>query len=291
MDICKTSEFLKINKKSEMKKIRKENNKKLLKHPKQIALISLLKIGESFFKSLLFSLTVFSLLKNESDINYFNNAFFTLLKPIKDLNRPVFFAVSSGILFVFLIIFTPLDYGILLWFSNLTTKKPLELSILFYYYRNLKLFLKTLWFQLETYFRLSIRIFLFLIPEILLFIYSCIKMQTVKEDEKFFLSFTVLFSILLVLAGIALFIKFGLKYLLLPFIQTQFLYKYNFKVYYKTRKKILNKLSSSKTFNIYVTFASFLFLLNPLVLPVFFTTPYFFTGVYSFVNNLDALED
>ena len=110
--------------------------------------------------------------------------------------------------------------------------------------------------------------------EIFLFIYTCIKMQTANENEKFFLSLTVFMSIIILIIGISFFCKLGPKNLILPYLQTQYLYDDKLGTMYKITSKNLEKLTSSKYFNLFVTIASLLFLLQPLVVPTFFTIPY-----------------
>lgn len=278
--------------KKNIKKIRKENLKKIGPNWPKIALICTFKIFESYIKSFLFYLSLFSISKPNTLLNeYFNGYFYQAISPIKNMNKPIFMAFSIFLfLFVFLF-FIPFDYGILLWFSNLTQNKSTKISILFCYYKNIKFFLRSIFFKFEMYFRFTIPILIFLIPEIFLFIYTCIKMQTANENEKFFLSLTVFMSIIILIIGISFFCKFGPKNLILPYLQTQYLYDDKFRTLYKTTSKNLEKLTSSKYFNFFVPTISLLFLLQPLVVPTFFILPYFSICVFSFTNNLNLLND
>ena len=278
--------------KKNIKKIRKENLKKLGPNWPKVSLICTLKILESYIKSFLFSMSLFSFSKPNTILNsYFNSGFYQTIEPIKNLNRPIFVAFSVFIFLFTFFFFIPFDYGVLLWFSNLTQDKSIKISTLFSYYKNIKFFFRSIFFKFEMYFRFTIPILIFLIPETILFIYTCIKMQTVNENKKFFLSLTVFISMIILIIGISFFCKFGPKYLILPYLQTQYLYDDKLKTMYKITSKNLEKLTSSKYFNLFVTIASLLFLLQPLVVPTFFTIPYFSTCVFSFTNNLNLLKD
>lgn len=275
-----------------IKKIRKKNLKKIGPHWPKIALICTFKIFESYIKSFLFYMSLFSFSKpNTSLNNYFNGAFYQAISPIKDMNKPIFMTFSIfSLLFVFFF-FIPFDYGVLLWFSNLTQNKSTKISVIFSYYKNIKFFFRSIFFKFEMYFRFTIPILIFLIPEIFLFIYTCIKMQTANENEKFFLSLTVFISMIILIIGISFFCKFGPKNLILPYLQIQYLYDDKLKNMYKTTSKNLEKLTSSKYFNLIIPTASLLFLLQPLVVPTFFVLPYFSICVFSFSNNLNLLND
>lgn len=275
-----------------IKKIRKENLKKIGPNWPKIALICTFKIIESYIKSSLFYLSLFSFSKPNTSLNaYFSGAFYQMISPIKDMNKPIFMTFSI-FLFLFVFIFLiPFDYGVLLWFSNLTQNKSTKIPVLFSYYKNIKFFFRSIFFKFEMYFRFTIPILIFLVPEIFLFIYTCIKMQTANENEKFFLSLTVLISVIILIIGISFFCKFGPKNLILPYLQVQYLYDDKLKTMYKMTSRNLEKLTSSKYFNFLIPIVSLLFLLQPLVIPTFFILPYFSICVFSFSNNLNLLKD
>lgn len=285
-----TIEFSKLNGKLNIKEVKKKNNKKIFKYWRPIMFIMILKILQSFLKSFLFLFVSFSALKDESHISTFNNAFYKFLKPIKDTNRTTFFICSVILLILNFILLIPLEYGILSFFSDLTSDKDVKVTSIFRYYKNFKLFFRAIYFKFLMYFRVLIPTVLFLTPEIMLFVYSCIRMQTASEKEKTFLSLTVIISILILLVGIYFFIKFGPKNFVLPYIQAQRKVDNNLNVQKKENIKTLNKLTSSKSFNVFATFTSMLFLLQPLILPTFFVFPYFSIGVYSYIHNVDLLN-
>jgi len=278
--------------KKNIKKIRKENLKKIGPRWPKVTLICTFKILESYIKSFFFYMSLFSFSKPNTSLNhYFNGSFYQTISPIKDLNEPIF-TVFSVFMFLFaFFFFIPFDYGILLWFSNLTQNKSTKISIVFFYYKNVKLFFRSIFFKFEMYFRFTIPILIFLIPETILFIYTCTKMQTANENEKFFFSLTVFISIIFLIFGIALFCKFGPKNLVLPYLQTTYRYNDKLKTMCKITSKNLKKLTTSKYFNVFVSIASLLFILQPLVIPTFFILPYFSTCVFSFTNNLGLLRD
>ncbi|MBR1779661.1 MAG: hypothetical protein IJ758_04095, partial [Clostridia bacterium] len=200
--------------KKKIKRIKKDNMKKVVPNWPKIFVICSMKILASYVKSFFFSISLFSISKAHSP--YFSGIFYQLIEPIKNLNRPVFIFFSFFTLIFIFLFSIPLDYGILLWFSNLTQDKSIKFTVLFFYYKNIKLFLRSIFFKFEMYFRFFLPTLAFLIPETALFTYTCIKMQTANEDEKCFLSFTVFVSIIILSIGIGLFCKYGPKNLILP---------------------------------------------------------------------------
>lgn len=255
---------------AEIKSIKKESLKKLSKNWKKAYFIVALKL---FFTAANFVLSIFMFFLTNSNhfiFSYIFPNFFVYAYAIIQ-NYSVFLFIVTQILMLFLSLFLiPLNFGIFRWFNTLTQTSSAKISEIFFYYRNIKLIFKTFLFKFVMWFKIAIFSVIFLIPGVVLFIFSCIKMQIVSENKKWLFSLAVLGSIVFLLCGIIFFIKFASKYFLLPYLQV--INDENFAINTKKSLKIVDN-NEEYMGKIFVSFCLWL-PLQIFIIPMFFVFPY-----------------
>lgn len=259
-----------VQKTVDSKLLKKESLKKLSGNWTKAFFIVFLKI---FFMLLSLGLSIVSLyLTNDNNIifKYVPLRVLNVFATIKNFNKAIpFLAIQifSGILYLFSI---PLNYGILRWFYTLAKEGAAKISVIFFYYRSIKSIFKTFLFELVMWSRFILWGSVLLLPGFILFIFSCVKMQTANENRKLLFSLAILGMIIFFICGVFFFIKFAAKYFLMPFLQVT-----NDENIFKNTKFVIKIMNALEDYFGKVFFSFFLWLpFQSLVLPMFFIFPY-----------------
>ena len=130
-----------------MKEIKKESLKIFAKsNLKNLILILFIRIFINFLLFFLVSLTAYSF---SNQMLPSKSIFYSFLSPIsvaKNLDYLPLRPILIFTLFYATIMFIPLKMGIYLWFSKIKKDNKTSLLIIFHYYKNLKLFIKSITF-------------------------------------------------------------------------------------------------------------------------------------------------
>ena len=250
--------------------IKKESLNKLSKNWGKAFFIVGLKISFMVLNFILGFFTFFLTNENSFIFDYIPLGLLNLLNSSKQYNRLILFLVCQFLSIFLYIFYIPLNYGVLRWFYNLAKYGNSDFLTVFYYYKNIKNIFITFLFKIVMFLRFLFFGLIFLLPGFSLFLFSCIKMQTVNENKKFLFSLSVLEMLIFFVCGIFLFIKFSAKYFLMPFLQVT-----NDENIFKNTKRSISIMNSNEEYFGKVFFSFFLWLpLQIFVLPMFFVFPY-----------------
>lgn len=205
-----------------MKEIKKESLKIFSKNNfKNLILILLIKL---FINSLLIFL---SFLTIYSFIPYMipeKNLLFSFLYPISIAKSLNYLPLQPTIVFTLsyaIIMYIPLKMGIYLWLSKIKKDDKTSLLIIFHYYKNLKLFIKSIFFEATIYLCSILNFILCFVPTIGTFILVCCKVYDFPQDSQIFIRLLILFSAATILIGALFFFKMQISQITTKFIFVQ----------------------------------------------------------------------
>lgn len=252
------------------KDLKKESLKRLSNNWSRATAIVGLKIFFMILGALLGVISFFLTNDSSAIFNYVPMGIVNIFAAIKWFNRAIPFLVVqifSSLLYLFSI---PLNYGILRWFYSLSKDDSAKISTVFYYYRSIRLIFRSILFELAMWLRIVFWGAIFLAPGLVLFIYSCIKMQTANENRKILFSLAILATLALIVSGVFFFIKFAAKYFMMPFLQVT-----NDENIFENTKAVVQLTNSTEEYFEKIFLSIFFwFPLQVFVVPMLFIFPY-----------------
>lgn len=252
------------------KLIKRESLEKILKNWKEAVSIVALKIFIILINIFL-SIFTFVLTNDNSIVLKYIPSFFLSAKIfLNQYNKIIPLLVCQIFSIILYLFFIPLQYGILRWFYLTSKYGKVEFTMIFYYYKSLKNFFKAFLFKIVMISRFLFFGSIFLLPGFSLFLFSCIKMQSVKESKKILFSLAIIGTVIFFICGAFLFIKFTAKYFLMPFLQVT-----NDENIFKNTKKVIKNINYNEDYFGKIFFSFFLLLpLQAIIFPMFFIFPY-----------------
>lgn len=205
-----------------MKEIKKESLKIFSKNNfKNLILILSIKIFINFLLFFLIFLTFYSF------SNYMfssNSTFFSLLFPISVVKCLGYLPLQPILTFTSLyaiIMFIPLKMGIFLWLSKIKKDNKTSLLIIFHYYKNFRLLVKSIMFEFIILFNSIFNFILCFVPTIGTFIFVCLKIYDFPTEFQIFIRILILFSVITILIGVLFFLKMQISHTVTKFIFAQ----------------------------------------------------------------------
>ena len=205
-----------------MKEIKKESLKIFAKsNLKNLILILFIRIFINFLLFFLVSLTAYSF---SNQMLPSKSIFYSFLSPIsvaKNLDYLPLRPILIFTLFYATIMFIPLKMGIYLWFSKIKKDNKTSLLIIFHYYKNLKLFIKSISFEFIIFFNSIFNFILCFVPTVGTFIFVCLKTYDLSTEFQILIRILILFSAITILIGMLFFFKMQISHTAAKFIFVQ----------------------------------------------------------------------
>ncbi len=205
-----------------MKEIKKESLKIFSKNNfKKLILILLIKSFINLLLIFLAFLTIYSF------VDYMipeKSVFYSFLAPIsiaKNLNYLPLRPILVFTFFYALIMFIPLKMGIYLWLFKIKKDNKTSLLIIFNYYKNLKLLVKSIFFQLSILINSIFNFILCFVLTNVTFIFVCLKTYDFPAEFQIFIRILILFSAITILIGVIFFLKMQISHTATKFIFIQ----------------------------------------------------------------------
>lgn len=267
-----------------MKKIKKASLKIFSKNNvKNLIYISLIKILINLTLLFLTFLTVYSL------SNYTiseNNIFYSTLYPIsqiKNLSFGLLQPILILILFYTFFLSIPLKAGIYLWFSEIKKDDKTSLLIIFHYYKNSKLLIKSILFKLALLFKSALNFALCFLPTVGTFIFCCLRLPHFPQELQLFLRILILVAAATILIAAFFFLKLQISQ-----IPAKFLFVQNSSENFFTIIKSSDFLvrNNNKDFKKLLRFFAKYISLCFLIMPIPFITAYFRMCLFEFTKKI-----
>lgn len=136
-------------------------------------------------------------------------------------NIPIFYFGLILLLVYSFCVFMPLRMGVYLWFSKLKKDSVTPLSTIFLYYRNFKLFAKTILFELILLLKMVLNFIFCLGPALGLLLFCSLKFYDFPQDFQIFARILILIAIFSIFVGILLFFKLQISQIVTKFLFVQ----------------------------------------------------------------------
>lgn len=167
-------------------------------------------------------------------------------------------------------IFLPLHLGIKKWFYDISSsnKQTVQLSVIFFYFKHIKIYYKALTLQLDLLLKKLIILGICLIPYTLFKLW-CVDLHI--ELNVLGLDILKIISVVLLICGIIFAFIYNLRYFMVQYLFFNNSYLMNSELFFKS--DCIMRIRKKEVIEMYISFAPF-YILSLLIIPILFLFPY-----------------
>ena len=205
-----------------MKDLKKESSKLFSKNNiKSLTLIIIIKTFFNITRIFLLFFTLYSLLSYKTS----ENALFSpILSPTSITENLNYFSLQLILILLFIfafLAFIPLHIGAYLWLSQLKKDDKTSILTIFYYYKNSKFFIKSIFFKLALALKSFFNFIICFAPTVGTFIFCCVNLDFFPNELQFIFRILILVSIFTILIATFFFFRMQISQPLATFLFVQ----------------------------------------------------------------------